>query len=200
MKLLTAAGVLLSLGIFSVSAHSATTQSNPDGPYVGFGWGQFNLDIRNLSDAGVATSNIVDGDGNAWKAFAGWRMNPYLSFEAAYIDFGVTEGQFSGSGSHGNYQVDISGFAPYVVGTLPLGAFELFAKAGYYYYDVKLSVDLDSPGPGVDSSHTRSNFLYGAGAGVTLAEHLNIRAEYETVKIENADSSDAFWLSGAWRF
>jgi opacity protein-like surface antigen len=199
MKLLTAA-TALSLGIFSAAAFSATPQDNPSGPYVGVGWGQFNLNIRNLSDVGVATSNIVKSDDNAWKAFVGWRMNPYLSFEAAYIDFGATDGRFDGTGSNGNYQVDLSGFAPYVIGTLPLGAFELFAKAGYYYYNVKVIVDLDNPGPNIDSSKSRNDFLYGAGVGLTFAEHINVRAEYETVTIENADSSDAYWLSAGWRF
>jgi OOP family OmpA-OmpF porin len=202
MKLLTAASALLSLGIFSVTAHGATTQANPSGPYVGVGWGQFNLDIGNLNDVGVATGNIIEGDDNAFKVFAGWRFNPYLSLEAAYIDFGSSEGQFDGSGTHGNYQVDISGFAPYLIGTLPLGsgAFELFAKVGMYYYDANLSVELDSPGPDIDSSHSRNDVIYGAGFGVTLADHFNLRAEYELVEIENADSSEAIWLSAAWRF
>ena len=200
MKLLTAAAALVSLGIFSASAQSATPQNNPSGPYVGVGWGQFNLDIENLSDVGTAASNIVKSEDNAWKIYGGWRINPYLAFELAYIDFGTASGRFSGSGSNGNYDVEISGFAPYVIATLPLGIFEIFAKAGTYYYDVNVAVDLDSPGPGVDSSHSRNDFLYGGGVGVTFMDHLNLRAEYETVKIENADSSDALWLSGGWRF
>lgn len=191
---------LLSAGIFPAMAHSAPTQKNPDGPYVGVGWGQFDLDIQNLSDVGTATSDIVKSDSDAWKAFAGWRLNPYLAFEAAYIDFGRVGDRFTASGSDGNYDVDISGFAPYIVGTLPLGPVEVFAKAGSYFYDVKLDVDFDNPGPDVDSSHSRNDFLYGGGVGVTIADHVTLRAEYETVEIKNAKDSDAFWLSAAWRF
>jgi opacity protein-like surface antigen len=200
MKKSTVTVALLALGIFPVISHSATPQNNPSGPYVGLGWGQFNLDIENLKDVGYATSDIVEADDNAWKVFAGWRLNSYLSFEAAYIDFGAANGRFNGTGSNGNYEVDISGFSPSVIGTLPLGNFELFAKLGTYYYDVNIKVDLDNPGPNLDSSHSRNDLLYGAGVSYTFADHLNVRAEYETVKIENADSSDALWLSGAWRF
>lgn len=191
---------LVSIGALPIAAHSAPIQDNPSGPYVGVGWGQFNLDIRNLSDAGTATSNIVKSDNNAWKAFAGWRVNPYLAFEAAYIDFGRTGDRFTATGSNGNYDVDLSGFAPYIVGSLPLGPVELFVKAGSYFYDVKVQVDFDNPGPDVNSSHSRNDFLYGGGLGVTIAEHVALRAEYETVKIKNAKSSDAFWLTAAWRF
>lgn len=173
---------------------------NPDGPYVGAGWGQFNLDIRNLSDAGTAASNIVDSNDNAWKLFAGYRFNPYLALEAAYIDLGRPSDRFSATGSNGNYRVDISGFSPAVIGTLPLGPVELFAKIGVYYYDSKVKVDFDNPGPNIESSNKRNDLLYGGGVGLTFLEHLHVRAEYETIEIENAKRSDAFWLSAAWRF
>ena len=127
-------------------------------------------------------------------------MNPYLAFEAAYIDLGRNSGRFRGTGSDGNYEVDISGFAPSVVGSLPLGPVELFAKVGSYFYDVNVSADLDGPSQGVGSSHSRRDFLYGGGVSFTILDHVALRAEYETIKIENADSSDAFWLSAAWRF
>ncbi len=200
MKKLTAIAALLSLGVLPVVAHGAATQNNPSGPYAGVGWGQFNLDIHNLSDVGTATSNIVKGDDNAWKLFAGWRLNPYLAFEAAYIDFGQPSDHFDASGSNGNYRVDLSGFAPYIVGSIPLGPVELFAKAGSYFYNVKVKVDFDNPGPDVESSHSDNDFLYGGGLGITLAERVHLRAEYETVDLKNASNSHAIWLTAAWRF
>lgn len=200
MKKFISALALASVAILPGIAQSAPVQNNPSGPYAGVGWGQFNLDIHNLNDVGTATSNIVKSNDNAWKAFAGWRLNPYLAFEAAYIDFGRSGDRFTANGANGNYNVDLSGFAPYIVGSLPLGPVELFAKAGSYFYDVKMQVDFDNPGPDVNSSHTRNDFLYGGGVGVTIADHVTLRAEYETVKIKNAQSSDAFWLTAAWRF
>jgi OmpA-OmpF porin, OOP family len=200
MKLLTTAATLLSLSIIPTLAQSAATQANPGGPYVGVGWGQMNLDLHNLGDVGTATSNIVKADDNAWKLFAGWRFNPYLAFEAAYIDFGRPSDRFDSSGSNGNYKVELSGFAPYVIGSIPLGNAELFAKAGSYFYDVDVLVDFDNPGPELRSSHSRNDFLYGGGIGYTFMDHLHVRAEYEVVHLKHASNSQAIWLSGAWRF
>src|SRR6186713_2398859 len=132
MKTITAAAALLSLGIFPLMAHSAAPQENPSGPYVGAGWGQLNLDIESFDDVGYAISDIAESNDNAWKIFAGWRFNPYIAVEVAYIDFGTPGGRFDGSGSSGNYQLDLSGFAPYVVASLPFGPFEVFAKVGTY--------------------------------------------------------------------
>ena len=90
-------------------ASTAMAQTdNPDGPYVGVGWGQFNLNIKNLGDAGTAADDIVHSNDNAWKAFVGYRFNRFLALEAAYIDLGKPSDRFSGTGSNGNYQVDIS--------------------------------------------------------------------------------------------
>jgi opacity protein-like surface antigen len=173
---------------------------NSGGPYVGAGWGRFNLDIRNLSDAGTAASSIAKSNDNAWKGFVGWRFNPYIGVEAAYVDYGRAGDRFTGTGSNGNYRVSVSGFAPALIGTLPLGPVELFAKVGSYFYDVKVKVDFDNPGPGIESKHSRNDFLYGGGVGITFLEHLHVRAEYETVELQNAKNSDALWLSAAWRF
>lgn len=183
-----------------LSTPAAEAQENTGGPYLGVGWGQFNVDVDNLSDAGTVAGNIIDSDDNAWKAFAGWRFNPYLSLELAYVDLGSPSDRFDGSGSSGNYRLDISGFTPYVIGTLPLGPVELFGKVGYYFYDVDLRLDLDSPGPDIDSGSSRQDFVYGGGVGVTFLEHLHVRAEYERIDLENAGNSDALWLSAAWRF
>ena len=61
---------------------------NPGGPYVGVGWGQFNLNIKNLDDAGTAVSTIRHADDNAKKVFVGYRFNPYWALEAAYVKLG----------------------------------------------------------------------------------------------------------------
>jgi opacity protein-like surface antigen len=198
-KTIVATAVALMGVAASVSANAAESD-NPSGFYVGAGWGQFNLDVDGLDEAGSAIESIVETDSNAWKIFTGYRLNPYLAFEAAYIDFGSANDRFEASGSDGNYEIDVSGFAPYVIGTIPLGPVELFGKVGYYFYDIDVNVDLDAPGPDVDSSHSDSNFLYGGGLGVTLFERLNVRAEYEIIDLDRAPNSDAMWLSASWRF
>jgi len=187
--------------ILLAAAASPALADNPGGPYVGGGYGRFDLHIHNLADVGQAADTIVDSNDNAWKLFAGWRLNPYVALEGAYINLGNPGEKFVATGSNGTYKVHVTGFAPTLIGALPLGPVEIFAKAGYYFYDVKLNVNVQSAGSaGIQSSHSRSDFLYGAGAGFTFVDHLHVRGEYERIDIANYDSSDALWLTAAWRF
>lgn len=178
----------------------ALAEQSLAGPYVGIGWGHFDLKMQNLDDVGTAVNSIAHSGGDSWKVFAGYRASPYLSFEADYVNFGRPNDSFTGTGSDGNYRLRLSGFAPYVVGTLPAGPFEVFAKAGYLFYNAKLNVNLNAPGTQViESTHSRSSFVYGGGVGITFLDHLNVNAEYDAVRIQNANDSNALWLSTAWR-
>jgi len=188
------------LALGAVPAAQAQMEDNTGGPYLGVGWGQFNVNVDNLSDAGTVANNITKSDDNAWKAFVGWRFAPFIALELAYIDLGSPSDQFEGGGSSGNYTLDISGFSPYLIGTIPAGPVELFAKVGYYFYDVDLNVDFDSPGPDIGADSSREDFVYGVGLGFTFFEHVHVRAEYEWIDLQNAGDSDALWLSAAWRF
>jgi hypothetical protein len=173
----------------------------PSGPYVGIGWGHFDLRLDNLNDVGQAVNGIVHSGDDAWKVDAGYRFSPYFSLEGDYMNFGYPGDSFQGSGANGNYTLHMSGFAPFAVGTLPLGPFEVFAKAGWLFYDNDLRVYLNAPGQQVlQSSHSRSNFIYGGGVGVTLLRHLNVSAEYDAIPVDNARNSNALWLATSWRF
>src|SRR5689334_18065403 len=104
----------------AAAANAAGVTVNPSGPYVGLGWGQFNLRVDRLDDVGAAINSVTNSDDNSWKAFVGYRFNPYVAIEGAYVDFGRPSDRFDAVGSDGNYRFDISGFAPYVIGTAPL--------------------------------------------------------------------------------
>lgn len=190
------AATLLALG----GAWTAANADNERGFYVGGGVGQFNVQIDDVDETDEAIERLDDED-TSWKLFAGYRLNPVLSLEVAYIDFGGPEDTFEAGGSSGDYQVELSGFAPYVIGTLPLGPVELFGKIGYYFYDVDLRVDLDDLGGNVfESSDSDEDLLYGGGVGMTFLDHLHARLEYERIDSDVIDDADALWLSGAWRF
>lgn len=199
MKYAIALGTLLTLTGGPVLADTSAESGNPTGAYVGAGWGRFNLHLRNLDDAGTSVDRITDSNDNAWKVFAGYRLNPYWSVEAAYINFGRPGDNFQAPGTDGSYQVKMHGFAPSIIGTLPLGPVELSGKVGYYFYDSETRINFTS-GTFLQAKHQRSDFLYGAGLGVTVFSHLNAKVEYERVHARNAANSDAIWLTGAWRF
>ena len=181
-----------------LGAGGAVAQSpeNDEGLYLGLGYGQFNVQVDDIDDADEAISSI-DDDGNVWKAFAGWRINPYFAFELNYVDFGDT----TGTGSSGDYNVELAGFQPAVYGTVPLGPVELFGKVGYYFFDTDLRVDLDDLGADVfESDASEEAWSYGFGVGATVLERLNFRLEYEIIDTDLIDDFDAIWASGAWRF
>ncbi len=203
IKYLAASWVLASAVWAGSAAAAADSElSGPlSGPYVGAGWGQFNLKLDSFSDVASGISAITHSHDNAFKINAGYRFMPYFALEADYIDFGNPGSSFSGTGSDGNYKLHVSGFAPFAVGTIPLGPFEIFGKAGWLFSDNKLKVYLNEPGQQViQSSHSTSNFIYGGGVGVTFLRHLNVNAEYDRVRVENANDSDALWLAAQWRF
>jgi opacity protein-like surface antigen len=197
MKSGIAAAVLLALCAGSAYAQSP---DNDEGLYLGLGYGQFNVQIDDIDETDEAIERIDDDD-NAWKAFVGWRLNPYFAFEVNYVDFGDPSDELESSGSSGDYRVELSGIQPAIYGTFPLGPVELFGKLGYYFYDVDLRVDLDDLGDDVFRSDTSEEALsYGFGAGVTFFDRLHAKLEYEKVDTDVIDDLDAIWLSGAWRF
>ena len=62
-------------------------------------------------------------------------MNPYLAFELAYVNLGSPDDEIL---PDTDLTIETDGFAPYVVGTFPIGDwFEVFAKAGYYWYSTR---------------------------------------------------------------
>jgi opacity protein-like surface antigen len=160
------------------SAFAQGADENDEGLYIGGGVGQFNLKLDDVDQTDEAIESLDDSD-TAWKAFVGWRMNPYFSLEVAYVDFGGPSDRFETSGSGGDFRADISGFEPSILGTIPLGPVELFGKIGY---------------------SSENDFTYGAGVGMTFFERLHARLEYQRIDSSVVDDADAFWFSGAWRF
>jgi hypothetical protein len=191
---------IIAAALFALGSGAAYAQSpeNDSGLYVGGGVGQFNVEIDGVNDLDDAIKSLDDDD-TAWQAFIGWRLNPYISLQAAYIDFGRPQDDFTtNAGNHGKFRAELSGFAPSVIGTLPLGPVELSAKLGYYIYDLKLSGDID------DLQFRRKDsgedLMYGVGVGMTFFDHLHAKLEYEKIDLDDVDDANAFWLTGQWRF
>lgn len=174
---------------------------NPTGPYVGAGIGRFNVNIDSVDQVDEVAGSVIDGDDTAMKIFAGWRLLPFLSLEAGYVDLGNPGDDFETSGSDGRYRVGVSGFTVAALGRIPVGPVELIGKIGQYFYDVDTRVEFNGGFPDIRSKNSGNDLFWGGGVGIVLIERLELRAEYERFDIGNAaDDSDAFWLSAAWRF
>jgi opacity protein-like surface antigen len=188
-------GITAALAVAALAAAAgAQAQDNESGFYVGGGVGTFDVEIDDFDDVDE-TIDRYDSDDTAWKAFVGKRFNPYVAVELAYVNLGSPDDEIA---PDTEVTIETDGFAPYVVGTLPVGWFEVFAKAGYYWYETE--VRLSTPIGSASDDDSDSTFTWSAGVGLNVFERINIRLEYEQFDFDQADDSKALWLTGAYRF
>jgi len=194
LRMTTTLAALAALAL--TPAAFAQQQEEVAGFYAGGGIGQFNASIDDVDDVD-ATVDEWDDDDTAYKLFAGYRLNPYLGFELAYVNLGEPSGAVVPGF---NVDAAIDGFAPYVVGTIPLGPwFEIYGRLGYYFYDATYGADTTGFGR-IEVDEESEDLVYGAGIGANIGEKLNLRFEYEKFDLEGLDDADALWLTAAWRF
>jgi hypothetical protein len=174
-----------------MTAGPAVAQDNTDGLYVGVGLGDFSTGVDDISDVDEANLDF-DSDENARKAFAGWRFNRFFALQLDWVDF---ERSVDARNALNVFATQSEGIAPSVVGTLPIGPIELFARAGILWYDLEVERNNASLLDNSDDSP-----IFGAGIGFTIARRVNLRAEYEVVEIDGLDDPNAVWLTAAWRF
>lgn len=196
-KKVMVAGVLLGLMAGPALAQQGDddrADRNNDGFYLGGGVGDFSSavdEINNLDDVDDVGIDFSDGD-NATKIYAGWAFNRFFAVQGDFVDFGESSGAVSPSVRGTS---DVQGFAPSVVGTLPLGPIELFARVGMLFYEVDLNL---TGGRFVDESG--EDLVWSAGVGIDIRDKATLRLEYEQIDIPALDEADALWLNFAWKF
>ena len=201
-RLSSSAALLAS--VFLCVGNAARAEENPTGPYITVGAGDFTAKIDDIDGVTNAIDDIKNSSDTAWKVGFGWRFAKYFALETDYLDLGNPSANFDATGTNGKYEVEMAGYGLYAIGTLPLGIFELFAKLGYYFHDLKLHVDFNNVGANNGQVFTSDDngqaWVYGVGAGVTLIDHLNFNIEYEQMDIDKLKDAYTFWINAAWRF
>ncbi len=156
--------VAAAVAALSLATVPAAFADENAGWYVGGGFGQFNAGIDDVDEVDDAIEGWDESD-DTYKLFAGYRLNKFLSFELDYVNLGEP----SGAVVPGlNVDSAVDGFAPYVIGTLPLGNwFEVYARLGYYFYDANVGVEEPTgrtsrvrrrvPGPGLRCGYRRQH-------------------------------------------
>jgi len=187
-------GITAALLLAGLAAAAGAQADEDAGFYAGGGVGTFDVQIDDVDDVTTEIERY-DSDDTAWKAFAGWRANKFLALELAYVNLGSPDDEILPDTT---LTIETDGFAPYVVGTIPIGWFEAFAKAGYYWYEIDARIS--SPLGTASDSDSDSTFTWTAGVGLNIFERVNIRLEYEQFDFDTADDSEALWLTGALRF
>jgi len=187
--------IAAAVAALSVATMPSAFADENAGWYLGGGFGQFNAGIDDVNDVDN-TINSWDEDDTAYKLFAGYRLNKVLGFELDYINLGEPSGEVVPGF---NVDASVDGFAPYVVGTIPLGKFfEAYGRLGYFFYDANGRQE-DVNGI-VQFDEESEDLVWGAGLGANIGEKFNVRFEYERFDLEGLDDADSLWLTAAWRF
>jgi len=170
----------------------ATAQQS--GIYLGASVGRAKVDldkndlVTDLSSLGVTNiSSSQDDTTTAWKIFAGYQFNPYLSLEGGYVDFGKYKVKVNGSSVDGGvtYKGDVDAQAVFadLVGHLPLmeNALSIFGKVGGAYTRLKVSQSLSVGGDFLSDDERDNEFVWKLGAGFryNFTKQFGVRAEYE---------------------
>lgn len=187
---------LSGLAVLSLAVSAAAHAERQPGFYVGAGVGQGTLDF---DDDDFTVAGIDDSE-TAFKVYAGFTFNEFISVEAAYIDAGEPVENINNVVT---LQFDLTAVNLSVVGHLPLTeSFELFGKAGLvsYDYDGQQTVNVLGTSITQNVSDSDQDVSYGFGAAYSFEDApFEIRGEYEFVEIDSG-SYDVVSLSGVFKF
>lgn len=139
---------------------SVSAMADDRGLYLGGGITKVETDEHQLSD-----------DDNAYKAFVGYRLNPYLAVEGAWVDLGNFSGRDGDFEGH-----SLQATAHFGV---PIGQrIRLFASAGVHAWDA----DNDIAGDSSDLDMT-----YGLGVEMDVFRNIGVRLEQEVLQVGDID-------------
>ncbi|MFK0085906.1 outer membrane beta-barrel protein [Pseudomonas sp. NPDC090755] len=139
---------------------SVNAMADDRGLYLGGGLTKVEIDEHQISD-----------DDNAYKAFVGYRLNPYLAVEGAWVDLGNFGGKY---GSFEGHSVQATAHFGVPVGK----RVRLFASAGVHAWDA----DNDYAGDSSDLDMT-----YGLGVEVDVFRNIGVRLEQEVLEVGDID-------------
>ena len=146
-----------------------------NGFYLGGSVGNANVEIENL---GGLSSADFKGDDTGYKFIVGIRPLDWLAVEGSYVNFGEPKDTVLGV----PLEAEGDGISAFVVGFLPIGPVDLFAKGGLISWDTKVT--------GFDGDGT--DLAYGVGAQFRVWS-ISLRAEYEIFDV--ADVKDLNMVS-----
>lgn len=158
-----------------------------------------------LSSIDVGAASPLDERATGWQVFGGYEFGEILALEAGYADFGSFDGSETVGGVTEQAEFDISGIDLFVVGRLPLGSVDAFAKLGVVEWEVDLSasiIDPSLPGPPItfDGEIGGTDLAAGLGLRYDIGESFRLRGEVEWFDIGNIDGVFVFSLGAVVAF
>ncbi len=184
----TLRAALIACALLAFGAASAAET----GFYIGGNVGNAGVEL-DFADEGFDLPDF-DEDDFAWKVFGGYNFGlagPIdLGIEGGYVDFGAP----SGTVLDVPVEIDPTGWNIFGVGGFELGPVGVFAKLGYVAWDIEAAVADVNVG-----SDDGSDLAWGVGARFNLAS-IEVRGEYESYDIEDADRVDMISVGIAFYF
>jgi len=208
--MITVRKLALAAALFPTLLAGAVNAAEP-GFYVGASGGQTSVDT-DASDLGLDNSSNpalrdleLDADDTGWKAYLGYQFLPWFGVEGGYVDFGsASKGREvrnqDGSGVRVNADADFTGWEGFLVGTLPIGGLDLFAKVGGINAKIDGNANVTTTTTtGASSERTSGNeneakLAYGVGAAYNFGKgHWGLRVEAQGYDDNEVD--DFYFIS-----
>ncbi len=174
-------------------------QAAEPGFYVGAGIGNAGFEVDgNDPDLGDIDDLEFEGDDVGYKLLAGYRVAPWFAVEASWNDFGSPDDSREVGNVQIETQFETDGFDFSLMGILPLGdKFDLFAKAGYFWWDVEASEE--NAGIVETVQDSGEDLTYGVGAQWNPGS-FGLRTEYQIYDVEGIDDLWLLSVSALFRF
>ncbi len=144
--------------------------------------------MKASQNAGAAGTLHFDEDDTSYKLFVGYMVLPFVGFEGGYTNLGNPSKNFSGATA----EFEVDAWEAFVVGVLPLGPVDLFAKVGGASINVDAKVRV-AGSTVISGSDSDEKGAYGVGAAFGLGG-IKIRAEYTEYDVGN-DIDDLYMAS-----
>lgn len=183
------AALAVILGVGAVPAAHALDLSMPDGyGYAGIGVGQARYEWTNpgtsLDGARFCPPGVSACEDKpvGFKLFFGQMLNRYLGAELAYYHLGEASITVDALGLQLTQDVSIDGLALSAVGRLPLGPFELGARAGIAA-SRSTREDTENGVPVASKfEKTRAEPFFGVGLGFRVTDRLSIFVDWDRAR------------------
>ena len=148
---------------------------------------------------GIPGSVDLDEDENGFKVFAGFQFNEWLGIEGGYGVLGEPSADDSFGLNEAELEIEINALQGFLVGTIPLGALDIFGKIGAASLSTDAELKFTGPNvPGLSDSTSSGNddsmMAYGAGVALNFGDgHWALRGEYEGYDADTLD--DLYFIS-----
>lgn len=177
---------LLAAGL-ALGAVQARADDDKYDLYFGAGGDQASVQDRiGFGEAGQGNFNVHT---TGKMGLAGFMFLPWLGIEAEYHDLNSKDDRFNNAGVKVNLD-DATVWTGSLIGKLPVGPVDLFAKIGGASHDAHVSVHALANGAKLGNANDNGQ-EYAAGGGIEAnIQNVSIRGEYQYI-----DAADGVWIA-----